>query len=186
MFNDWYYNNYLTDFAEKLLSEFNEIRTNPRQYIDKIDKHIHFIKTFKGKEIYDHRNEPKIALNRGKAAFLDCISFLQNFEVIHPLILSKDITIDLNEKEDKEKLLEKRFMNDTINNIKKKYNLQQLNFHYDYGSSNPEISCVIQVVDDNMSNFYRRSNILNPRYNFVGITINQMKNKKFIVYCTFS
>lgn len=165
--------------------EFNEIRTNPGQYIYKIKNHIKYIKTFSGKEIYDERNGPKIALNKGKVAFQDCISYLETLQPINALKLSKQITIEINESEDKEKLLEKKFMNDAINSIKIANELKHLNFHYDYGSSNPEISCVIQVVDDNVSNFYRRNNILNPNYNYVGITITGIKKKKFLVYCTF-
>ena len=146
---------------------------------------MEFIKTYDGKEIYDEANGAKIALIRGKDAFEDCISFLLNLEAIPPLCLSKEISIEIHEDIEREKLLEKKFMTEAINKIKRTFKLKQLNFHYDYGSSNPEISSVIQLVDDNMSNLYRRNNILNPNFNYVGITLTQIRNKKFLVYCTF-
>lgn len=116
---------------------------------------------------------------------MDCVSYLNNLNPMHPLILSKEITISFNEEENRENYLDKKFMNNAINNLKKSVKVKHLNFHYDYGSCNPEISCIIQLVDDNVSNFYRRNNILNPNYNYIGISIAQIKKKKFLVYCTF-
>jgi len=175
---------FVANFSDSLLNEFNEVRTNPKQYIQKIYTHINNIKAFEGKDIYDEINGPKIALNKGKQTFLDCINSMENLEKIHPLNLSKDITIIMNDEES-EKYLDKKFMTDAINQVKQSAIGKQFNFHYDYGSSNPEISCLLQVVDDNTSNFYRRNNILNPEFNYVGISITQIKKKKFLVYCTF-
>ncbi len=146
---------------------------------------MHNIKNHEGKDIYDERNGPKIALTKGRAAFMDCVYYLNTLKPIHPLNLSKEITISMNDEEDKDRLLDKKYMNEALFNLKKMVKVKYMSFHYDYGSSNPEISGVIQVVDDNNSNFFRRNNILNPNFNYVGISISQIRKRKFLVYCTF-
>jgi hypothetical protein len=145
------------------------------------------IKSYKGKYIYEEINGPKIALTKGRVAFMDSVYHLNTLSPIHPLSLSQELTILINEEEEeeKEKLLDKKYMSEAIFNLKKLIKVKNISFHYDYGSSNPEISGVIQVVDDNNSNFFRRNNILNPKFNFVGISISQIRKKKFLVYCTF-
>ena len=59
-------------------------------------------------------------------------------------------------------------------------------FHYDKSCDNPQISLLLQIVDDNIGDCTRRKNLLNPNFNYIGITCVNIKENIFCYYCLFA
>ncbi len=125
-------------------------------------------------------------LLRGEVAFKEVMEILEQKESVPKLEYRKDLVMDVPEGS------KEWFNKEIVNNLftKKKEELkdkyQNFSFHYDIGTCNPEISTVLQVVDDNVGfNGSRRSNILNENFKYIGI--GQAKDKtKYCFYFVFA
>jgi len=174
---------------KNLFEEFNEMRTNPKEYSSKIENYIKFIKP--GTEtkipfVFEYENIPKISLQKGEVSFRSVITMLQTMEPLPPLEWMDQLCITVPEKS--EDWTKKEVFNALIANKKKEIldsNVSE-NFgtHFDFASYIAEVSAVLQVVDDNVFNGPRRNNILSPKFKYVGIS--QGKDKKRVcAYITF-
>lgn len=61
-----------------------------------------------------------------------------------------------------------------------------IDFHYDICLSNPEISTMMQIIDDTNSNFQRRKNIFNPKAKSIGISEGTIKDNLSCYYLMFA
>lgn len=59
-------------------------------------------------------------------------------------------------------------------------------FHFDLGMSDPVLSLVLQIVDDNNFKGQRRYNILSGTYKYIGISYKKSGKTKFCSYLTFA
>lgn len=59
-------------------------------------------------------------------------------------------------------------------------------FHSEIGLRNAELSCFLQLLDDNNLNRSRRKNILNSKFKYVGISIGRLDDNEFAIYCLFA
>lgn len=59
-------------------------------------------------------------------------------------------------------------------------------FHSEFGIRHAELSCFLQLLDDNNLNRSRRKNILNPKFKYVGISIGRLDENEFAIYCLFA
>jgi len=165
------------DFAQSFLFELNKCRLNPEQYTYKVLAHMKFIKQDNTNTkfinyMYKRDGEANIMLNKGKEAFEKCIEILHNTQPLKPLELKSELTIKV--PDDKELWTDIEFLKRKCNEKKEEYNTIQENaFHFDIGSSNPEVSLIMQLVDDTSFRGIRTSNLLSKEFKYIGID-NQM------------
>ncbi len=173
-------------FIENLVIEFNQARTNPKQYINKINEHLKFVKVKNNNSYYDSNNYPKVLLKKGKEAFNDLIYSLEKMNRMNELIIKKDIAIKM--PENSEDMNNKEKIYNLVVEKKKELNgiYKYFNFHYDHGDLNAEISAILQLVDDTNSNLKRRNNILNICNKYIGISVGKMVNNRYLVYLSFA
>lgn len=178
-------------FAQKIVEEFNSARTNPLLYADKIEQHMKMVDVMKTNQkakihFYNNDNYPKINLAKGEQAFKECIKILRNLKQTKPLELVNELAIQPPDKP--EHINSKEIMVESFKNKRQEVgdNYKHLGFHYDNGALNAEISAILQIVDDNNSNTQRRSNILNPKYKYVGVSAAKVKVNRYYIYLTFA
>jgi hypothetical protein len=174
-------------FIDDLIKEFNEARTNPRNYILKIKSHMKYIKRFQGITVYENDDYPKVILNKGDNAFTECIKMLEKHRRIPELKYCEEITIKVPDKveemNNKEKLAESLIAK--RNEIKDTYT--GLSFHYDHSYLDSEISALLQIIDDTNTNSKRRNNILNLFHEYIGVSVGRNTiNGRYMVYITFA
>jgi hypothetical protein len=180
-------------FADLMLSEFNLARTQPTKYIERVQSHLKYIKpnpeykkTNSLPFMFDKEGIPKVALLRGVEAFNEFITFLSLAPKLEPLKLQQEIAIkplSKAEYQTKREVIAELYMRKK-KELGDKY--KTLDFHYDYGTNNYEISSLLQLVDDNNSDKQRRNKILSWEYKYVGISLAKIKANRYCVYVTFA
>jgi len=119
--------------------------------------------------IYFQDGNPTIILNKGPKAFEDCIEYLQKCSPKHAL--EYDPTLNILIPDDKNYWAKSDHLLNLITLKKSEIkNCEENAFHFDIGSYNPEISFILQLVDDNSFNGIRRSNLLNDKFKYIGIS----------------
>ena len=68
----------------------------------------------------------------------------------------------------------------------KKCGIEMVNFHYDIMIPNPELSVMLQVVDDTNSSYQRRNNIMSDVIKYVGISFGEVKKGIYCFYLLFA
>ena len=169
-----------------MVIEFNQVRNNPKNYINKINDYMQYIKVKNNNFYFANNNYPKVVLNKGKDAFIDLINYLDKMNKMDELILRSDIALTM--PENSEDMNNKEIIYNLIIEKKKQLNgkYKYFNFHYDQGDLNSEISAILQLVDDTNSNLKRRNNILNSNNKYVGISVGRMNNNRYLVYLSFA
>lgn len=169
------------NYSRYILEQINKIRAKPESFIGVIEKaQDNIIKDRYGRLIYN--GKLKIALAKGKSAFLDAINFLKNINPMKPLEYNSDLTVipPQNEKEIKDKDDLRRKVTEMINsgiNIKS---------YWRDVIKDPEISFLLMIADDNgVKSGKKRKDILNPRMRYIGISSVAI-NKNFVCYITLS
>ena len=167
------------NFSRYLLEQINKIRKDPESFIGVIEDAIDNItKDRFGRLIYN--GKMKIALARGKSAFLDAIEYLKNINSMKPLEYVSELTVipPQNEKEIKDKNDLRRKVGEMINsgiNIKS---------YWRDVIKDPEICFLLMIVDDSgIKSGMKRKDILNPKMKFIGISSVEI-NKNFVCYIT--
>jgi len=136
--------------------------------------------------LYDGPGGPKISLAEGPAKFKECIDHLNSIRTIPALELSDDLTVKV--PKNVNKWTKREVFADLLG--EKKANLAEhyvaYQFQFDIGSCDPEISAIMQIVDDNNTfKGSRRANILSRNASLVGISSHKM-GKKNCVYMLFA
>ena len=169
--------------AEENVAEFNLARTNPKEYVRKIEILIPNIQpNVEGKKgfLYIQDKVPKVTLNKGENAFKDVMEKLGQLDPMNKLVVKAELNLNVPDQEE--------YKNDFINEMfsKKKEELKDsyknITCHYDIGSAIASVSAALQVVDDSNFKGARRNNILNPAFKYIGTGTHKVKNK---FYCFF-
>lgn len=173
------------DLEDDMVKEFNKVRTNPLEYVPKVEELIQYIQPGAGPKnnpMYIQEKIPKTVLLRGEPAFRDLIETLSSKEPLGVLELRKDLALAVPEESSQwpKRDVFSNLMHQKMEELKDVY--KNFSFHYDIGTCDAHISTVLQIVDDNPGfNGLRRGNILNPEYKYVGIGHAKEKTK----YCFY-
>ena len=160
----------------QILEQINIIRTNPLSYIDIINKYKENI-IEKNNKYYLKSNKnlnTLILLEKGESEFNECIKLLYLQESLEPIELNNKLKLDVNIPLNNENLsidyyTSLEFIEKIINNKIKllEDNFEIIGFHYDKSLNDPELSVVLQLVDDTGNEKSRRKNILNKKVKYI-------------------
>ena len=175
------------NYPERIIEIINNIRQDPVSYADVVlDSMKNIVEdnnkndATKNKIIY--KRKVKVALTRGKPAFLEAAEDLRNTEPLPPLEFVPEICIPLPENENE--------MKDT--NFLKKKVLELKNdgviidvFYKDLVKV-PEVSALLMIVDDSGKNAgKKRLTLLNKDIKYIGVN-SRFVGKTFIAYLSFA
>ena len=176
-----------------MLKQINKARTDPFGYISTIEKYKNCIKT-KNEHSYLYINEKKginINLYKGIKAFDECINFLRGVaerkKRLSPLVMKEELKIPF-PVNSKEKCVDREFIGNVLQ-FKTEENKGEFNiidFHYDIGCDDVEVSTMLQIVDDTNSNCQRRKNIFSEKAKFVGISEGSLSDNIKCFYLLFA
>ena len=179
----------------QILEQINIIRTNPLSYIDIINKYKENI-IEKNNKYYLKSNKylnTLILLEKGESEFNECIKLLYLQESLEPIELNNKLKLDVNIPLNNENLsidyyTSLEFIEKIINNKIKllEDNFEIIGFHYDKSLNDPELSVVLQLVDDTGNEKSRRKNILNKKVKYVGISALNLKENIYCYYLLFA
>lgn len=179
----------------QILEQINIIRTNPLSYIDIINKYKENI-IEKNNKYYLKSNKylnTLILLEKGESEFNECIKLLYLQESLEPIELNHKLKLDVNIPLNNENLsidyyTSLEFIEKIINNKIKllEDNFEIIGFHYDKSLNDPELSVVLQLVDDTGNEKSRRKNILNKKVKYVGISALNLKENIYCYYLLFA
>ena len=171
----------------EFLYKINEIRSNPFALVNTINKHVSQIHTHKNQPYFVADKNNYIKLFKGKDTFYECIKFLQKQKSLPVLTLKDELSLPFPELNvsncNKESYLTP--MINAKNEELKKHNIKMVNFHYDIMIPNPELSVMLQVVDDTNSSYQRRNNIFHEDAKYIGISLGRIQHDLLCFYFVF-
>lgn len=121
-------------------------------------------------------------LLRGEEAFREMISNLEKLEPLVQFEVKKELSIEV--PENSKDWSNKDNIGQLVNKKKEELGdkFSNYSFHFDMGTSLPDVSAVLQLVDDNVGfNGIRRKNILSDTHKYVGVGYAKEKTK----YCFY-
>ncbi len=184
-------------FSLDMLREINLIRKNPTIYVNKIKDFMKYIITDKetDRKYILVNKHTKIKLMKGEEAFLECLNFIDEFDKKLKLNNKSLSELELKEElkfpfpnDDPEKCINKDYIKENLLLLKKNLekNFKIKGFHYDLSTNDPEISTILQLVDDNNSRGKRRNMLLDENIKYIGINIGKLKDNLFCIYLMFA
>lgn len=187
-------------FDSEITDIINNFRQNPSDFKEKLLGLIPYIKPYNDKIIFSKKGQPKILMNTGESAVYSVIKLIETLAPMSKLEQNKEIAIVVPPNPEHWTSQYSFFVEqktaDLKDNSKIKYNL--LSFHFDLSISDPELSFLLQLVDDNSFNGLRRSHICDPEMKYIAVTYanvgvsqtdnneKKYKDKKFCSYFTFA
>ena len=174
------------DYPEKIVELINNIREDPVGYADIIEDSMKYITEEEDKNDPSNvrlifRKKVKVALNKGKSAFIEAANYLRNLTPLPPLEFVQDKCIPLPETEDE--LKDPTFLREQVRQIREKTDVDV--FFKDLIKI-PEVSGLLMIVDDTNKNAgKKRLALLNKDLKYVGVT-SRFVGKTFIAYFAFS
>ena len=170
------------EFSRYIFKEINNIRKNPKSFIEKIE-------SSKKNIIIDKRNnciykgKQKISLNNGVYAFENTIKHLKILRPMNELIYSPNMNIKLPFNE--EEINNRNYQHDMIEFLRKK-NKININSFWREIIKDPEECFLLMIVDDCGTNCgNKRKDLLDNRIKYIGI--NSIKiGKYFACYIELS
>ena len=174
------------NYPEKIIEIINTIRQDPVSYADVvIDSMKNIVEdnnkndATKNKIIY--KKKVKVALTRGKSAFLEAAEDLRNTEPLPPLEFVHEICIPL--PEDELDMKDNNFLK------KKVIELRKEGIHIDVFYKDlvkiPEVSALLMIVDDSGKNAgKKRMTLLDKNIKYIGVS-SRFVGKTFIAYLSF-
>ncbi len=172
------------NYIDHFMKELNKCRLNPAAYADIVERHIQYIRpnedvNSKNAAFYVREGMPKISLTRGEVAFREFAEKLRTMSPVGKLELKSNLSIPI--PEEPSQWTSKEYIAEAVNNLKNDIrgttNYKNFNFHFDVGSPFSENSFVLQLVDDTPFKGSRSRNILNPNFNYIGVSSQKVKNK---------
>ena len=165
----------------------NNIRKDPNSYAEIIEDSIKNIiednnkdDSTKNKIIY--KQKVKVALNRGKEAFLEAAEILRNLESLPPLEFISEMCIPLPETE--EELKDPSFLKSKVQELKD--DGITIDVFYKDLVKIPEVSVLLMIVDDSFNNIgKKRKALLNKNFKYIGVNSIFIGNS-FVAYLAFS
>ena len=169
------------DFSKYILSQINQLRANPQEYISTVENAKNNITTDKhGRLIYN--GKIKIALSRGEQAFNEAIEFLKTSKATDNLIFNPYLTVEMPKSEN-----EIKYKNDLRYKVEGLVNkgIMIKSFWRDV-IKDPELSFLMMIVDDiGEKSGMRRRDLLDPNMKYIGISSVDI-NGCFVCYFTLS
>ena len=157
-------------FEEQLVNEINELRTNPKEYSEKVKKYVRY---FAGKVLKIPGTKAGIRTEEGAAAYEEAADYLINFDTeLKPLEPSKGlgrICADFLEKAKSVEPDEIRSID--LEGIIENYGSfsGSLNRAMDFGGEDPEQVIMNLLVCDGDPNRGNRESLLSPDFHKVGV-----------------
>ena len=174
------------NYPEKIIEIINIIRQDPVAYADIVLNSMKNIvednnknDPTKNKIIY--KKKVKVALTRGKQAFLEAAEHLRNTEPLPPLEFVPEICISLPENEDE--LKDSNFLKKKVLELRK----EGINIDIFYKDlvKIPEVSALLMIVDDSEKNAgKKRMTLLDKDIKYIGVN-SKFIGKTFIAYLSF-
>ena len=168
------------DFSKYIFDKINLIRENPSSFIDIIQNSESNIKTDNKKRII-YKSKVKVLLDKGIKAFEEAKLILSNTKPMNKLKYDYNMKLKL----------PKNILNIKSNHYLKNQIFIKADNGIDIKSfwkeiiSDPETCFILMIVDDNgKKKGYKRRNILNPEYKYIGISSKKFDDKNFICYIT--
>ena len=174
------------NYPEKIIEIINTIRQDPVSYADVvIDSMKNIVEdnnkndATKNKIIY--KKKVKVALTRGKSAFLEAAEDLRNTEPLPPLEFVPEICIPL--PEDELDMKDNNFLKKKVKELRKE------GIHIDVFYKDlvkiPEVSALLMIVDDSGKNAgKKRMTLLDKNIKYIGVS-SRFVGKTFIAYLSF-
>ena len=178
-------NNYLelgilNDFCQYLFDKINEIRTNPKNFINVINESKKNITTTNDK-FYYKQNNVKIVLKYGQKSFDDAIEYLQNLESMDKLHFDNDLLIPL--PKIKEDLKDRNYLkNNVYNKIRTGIRIKCF-WRSDINIK--EVCLLMMILDENNEKKEKRNSIFNKNMKKIGINSVEIENS-FCCYILLS
>ena len=156
----------------------NDIRKDPKSFVEKVESAIPFIQKHKDKLIYN--GNVRVYLNKGQTMFSEAIKCLNDTKPMGDLILNEDISIDL--PNDNEYNTNENFFKNKILSERK---IKKIERYYREAIKDPYTGVLMMIVDDTSKNQgEKRKTILDPNLKKLGIKCRFYGNK-FLAYLTF-
>lgn len=178
----------IENFKQRLLKEINSAREHPKSFIPKVKTLMNNIIIKSNKYYLRVDYKTNISLLTGIPAFESCLKFLNNQKPIHPLFLKDELALDFpfdNPIECDNHAYLTKILAQKNDEIKKEY-MQMITFHYDIVIPNPELSVILQIVDDTNPSSIRRLNIFNEDAHYIGISIGKRAEGIICFYLLFA
>ena len=175
------------NYPEKIIEIINGIRQDPVSYADVIlDSMRNIIEDnnkddFKKNKII-YKKKVKVALTKGKPAFLEAAEQLRNLEPLPPLEFVPEICIPLPENETEMK--DSNFLKNKVLELKN----EGINIDIFYKDlvKIPEVSALLMIVDDSGKNSgKKRMTLLDKDIKYIGVN-SAFIGKTFIAYLSFA
>ena len=174
------------NYPERIIDIINTIRQDPVSYADVvIDSMKNIVEdnnkddSTKNKIIY--KKKVKVALTRGKPAFLEAAEHLRNTEPLPPLEFVPEICIPL--PEDESDMKDTNFLKTKVIELRK----EGINIDIFYKDlvKIPEVSALLMIVDDSGRNAgKKRMTLLDKDIKYIGVN-SKFIGKTFIAYLSF-
>ena len=174
-------------FAEQLVKEINEFRTNPKEYSKKVEKYIGY---FKGKTLMIPGTNTGMKTQEGAEAFKEAVDFISKLEPIEPLEPSKGCSrICKDFLEEVQKVDPNEIDKINYDGIIEKYGTFQgnVNRELDFGNETPEQIVMSIITSDGDPTRSHRDNLLSTNLKKIGIangTHNIYRFCTVIIFCT--
>ena len=163
---------YLDQFENQVIIELNKVRLNPAKYAE--DKLARLVHNYDGKLLNIDGKIP-IRTQEGKKALLDCLRDMKQAKPLPPLSPSQGLS------QVAQILLKEQQRSGRIGHIGNRGSTPQsrvekigtwtgeLSENITYGNDSPQMVVINLLIDDGVPNRGHRKNILNPKFNEVGI-----------------
>ena len=175
------------NYPEKIIEIINSIRQDPVSYADVILDSMRNIVEDNNKEDYTknkiiYKKKVKVALSKGRPAFLEAAEQLRNLEPLPPLEFVPEICIPLPENEIEMK--DSNFLKNKVLELKN----EGINIDIFYKDlvKIPEVSALLMIVDDSGKNSgKKRMTLLDKDIKYIGVN-STFIGKTFIAYLSFA
>jgi hypothetical protein len=168
-------------FSKYVFEHINKVRTNPKDFISKIEESKSKITIDKYNRLI-YKSKVKVALSKGKSAFDEAILLLNNTEPMNELIFNPKMCVPLPSNE--LDIQNKNYLKEKVNEMVVQ-NIIIRTYWRDI-IKDAETSFILMIVDDNGNKSgMKRKDILDPKMKYIGIS-SVMIGKSFVCYLTFS
>ena len=173
---------------KEILKELNEVRKNPKSYIEKLKKSLDFYQN----NILSKENEIPIPTYEGVEAVKDSINFLSNQDPVPQLTYSNEISLSC--KDLINDIGPKGIVSHEGTEIKNIYNRLEnycqwdgcIAENIDFGFKIPENIIMNMINDDGDKNRYQRKNLFYPDFKYVGIGVGPHRDYGICVVIEFA
>ncbi|MCQ2818025.1 MAG: hypothetical protein MJ252_12235 [archaeon] len=168
------------DYKTEALRLINQIRKNPKSFIQDIEEAKKKIETKDGKLIY--AGKVKVALKQGEPVFQEAIDYLGSLDELSPLNLDESITIKVPDTE--EQIKNNKYLPEQAE--AKKAEGVPIESHFKDSVKDFYTSVLLLIIDDSgKAKGKKRGAVLNPKFSKIGIDYKKV-GKTFCAYYTFA